>query len=273
MAIEVGDTVPLRVTIRDPTTGLPADATAVVLTITLPDATISTPSVGHTAQGVYDVNFPVTLSGQHSYRWVATGTNAGVFADEFTVEDTYVPFVSMSAQLAHMEAETVITVPAKLERLRDYIRIACEAVELDLGRAISPQTVVQTVDGGCTAIVLNRGPLLSVTSVVDGTLGALAPTDFVADLAAGILYRGTTTAPTNFLSGRQSVVVTTRVGYVRPPAVARKVAMNGAQRMWQSAQMPHPALDDISAELQVQAGQLSPLEYAAYLKLKRAGLA
>ena len=56
----------------------------------------------------------------------------------------------------------------------------------------------------------------------------------------------------------------------------RKVAKNGAQRMWQqSQQMPHPAMDDLDVELQVQTGVLTPLEYAAYQSIKggKAGFA
>jgi hypothetical protein len=272
--IDLGDVVPLTLTIKDPVTGLPANASAVVCTITAPDQTISTPTVGNTVTGTYTVQFTTAQYGQHRVRWVATGTNAGAFTDEFTVEGDYQPFVSLGEQLAWMRGTTVITSTADLETLRFFIRVSCESVEADLDRSISLQTRTQTIDGGTAGVVLYRPPVVSIVSVVEnGT--TLATTDYVANLAAGLLYRGQASAPRAFLTGIQNVVITTRNGCLTSiPTVARTVAMKGAQRLWQqSQQMPHPSMDDLGAEGTVNiVGQLTPLEWAAYQKLKIGGI-
>jgi hypothetical protein len=112
-----------------------------------------------------------------------------------------------------------------------------------------------------------------MTSVTESGV-LLSPTAYVLDTSAGILYRGTSSAPRQFTSGIQNVAMVYRAGMRNPNPVLRKVANNGAQRMWQgSQQMPHPALDDLDVEEQVRAGVLTPLEYSAYLKLKVGGIA
>lgn len=278
---ELGDVVELTFKIRDPDTGLPPivgqEPTTVTLTIERPDdSSISYPSAGPITHvpgsGDWLVAYTAGDVGLHQVHWLATGQNAGALDDQFTIEDDYVPFVSVNQQLTHMNAEDTITDPDQIEKLKWYVRVACEAVELDLGRRISPQTVVQTFDGGQTAFMLSAGPVLSVVSLVEsGSL--IDPTGYVIDTSAGILYRGTTSAPRSFAAGRQNVVLTTRVGQLRPSAVVRKVASNGAQRMWQGSQMPHPAMDDIDAEQQVRTGLLTPLELQAYNQLRGPGFA
>ncbi len=272
--IEIGDTVPFTVKVKT-AGGVLVDAAATpVLTITLFDGTTVTPAVTRTSLGVYGASWSATIDGVHSYLWVVTDpVNGGVFGDVFVVEDSsYLPFVSLDEQLTFMAAKTVITDPAKLEELRGFIRVACTAVEDDIGRRISPQTLTVIRDGGSPLIQL-PSPLISITSVVDsGT--TIAPTDYVADLLAGLIYRGSATAPRWFSTGYQNVTVVARAGMRNPRPVLRKVAKNGAQRMWQgSQQMPHPSMDDLDVEEQVRAGVLTPLEYSAYLKLKVGGFA
>jgi hypothetical protein len=115
---------------------------------------------------------------------VTDPVNGGSFGPEpFIVEDpTYIPFVSVDEQVKFMAAENVIVDPNKLDLLRWFIRVACEAVELDLGRKISQQTIVRTIDGGRTTAVL-PGPVLSVISVVEGTL-TLTSGQYVLDTSA-----------------------------------------------------------------------------------------
>lgn len=277
--IEIGKIVPFSVTVRtaggalvDPVGGVPA----VVLTITLPDGSTVTPTVTRDSIGLFKASFLVTMDGVHTYRWVVTDpTNGNVWGPEpFVVEDSsYVPFVSLDEQLEFMSARTVITTVSKLEELRRYIRISCSAVELDLGRKISVQTISSTINGGSVAAVL-PGPVISMTSVTENGVALSAGTGYVLDPSVGILYRGSSSAPREFADGIQNVALVYKAGMRNPHPVMRKVANNGAQRMWQgSQQMPHPAMDDIDVEEQVRAGVLTPLEYAAYLKLKVGGFA
>lgn len=283
--IEIGDIVPFTVTVRaapvapatvgalvDPVGGV----ASVVLTVTLPDGTTSTPTVTRTSIGLFAAQFVVTMDGVHSYRWVVTDpTNGNTFGPEpFVVEDSaYIPFVSLDEQLEFMRARNVIVSTSELEELRRLIRISCTSVELDLGRAVSVQTLTKTIDGGSVAVVL-PGPVISMTSVTEAGVALTAGTQYVLDTSAGILYRGSSSAPRSFASGIQNVTMVYRAGRRNPWPVVRKVANNGALRMWQGvAQMPHPALDDLDVEQQVAAGVLTPLEYSAYLKIKAGGFA
>jgi hypothetical protein len=49
------------------------DATTVVVTLTLPDASTSTPSVTHDSVGNYHCDFTTTQTGTHTYKSVSTG--------------------------------------------------------------------------------------------------------------------------------------------------------------------------------------------------------
>ena len=82
----LGSQVPLGVTITD-ATGTPADATAVNLTITLPDGTTATPSVNHSGTGLYDVDYTPSQAGRHTLFWVATGTNASSYSELFLTKE------------------------------------------------------------------------------------------------------------------------------------------------------------------------------------------
>lgn len=277
--IEIGDVVPLTVRVRtaagalvDPSGGVGA----VVLTVTRPDGTTATPTVTKTGVGIYSATFTAAVEGIHTYRWLVTDPLYGnAFGDLFTVDGAAGLFVSVDEALAHMRAASMIVGAGDIEELRRIVRVACDAVERDLDRWIAPRTVTETYDGGSTAVVLARTPIISVTSVTDSGL-LLDPTAFTYSTRTGVLYRGGAQTPARFTSGRGTVSVVYRVGYERPPWIARQVALRGVQRMWQqSQQMPHPALDDLGAEgfLFTPTGVLTPLELEAYGKLRNLALA
>lgn len=270
---EVGDVIPLTLTVRN-SAGALDDGGAVTIVVTAPDGTVSSPTILHPSLGQYSTFFTAALDGLHTYAWTVTGLNAGVQRDVFVIEDNP-SFVSTTAALKHMRAQQTITSADDIELLRTYVHVACDAVELDLGRSIAPEQLTETVSGiGQTAIILSRSPILSVTAVSESGTVLTTGTDYVADLGAGILYRGTTSAPRAFKTGQLNLIVSYKAGYAVPPSVARKVALNGVQRMWQGSQQnPHPSIDDVSADQSLHAGVLTPLELAAYLKLKAPGLA
>ncbi|MBX6358141.1 MAG: hypothetical protein IRZ05_20120, partial [Micromonosporaceae bacterium] len=75
MAWDLGDVVPLSVTVTS-ASGQPEDATAVHLTITLPDgSTVTQGPIASTSPGVYDYDYATMQAGVHRVRWVATGNN------------------------------------------------------------------------------------------------------------------------------------------------------------------------------------------------------
>lgn len=245
--------------------------------VTLPDGTAGiSPAVQHGVLGEYYLNYPTVQTGLHQELWIAiVGGVQQVIRRNFTVEQTANSFIDTDEALAHMRASGVIVSAADLEQLRWLCTVACSAVEHDLGRAVARAAKTETFNGGQSAILLTHTPVISITSIVESGV-TLAAGDYTADLGAGIVYRGGQQSPRPWLYGRQNVVVSTVVGYMDPPRIARKVALNGVQRMWQSSQqMPHPYMDDVSAEAALfsAVGTLTPLEMAAYNSLRAPGFA
>ena len=110
-AYDLGDVVTLTATIRDDD-GQPVDATAVVCTVTAPDATTSTPAVSHPAVGVYTATIEPATAGRYLARWVATGTNAAAFVDSFTVYAA-ADAVLRAEMAARVAAKSRVSLPAQ----------------------------------------------------------------------------------------------------------------------------------------------------------------
>lgn len=81
---DLGDPVALSINVRS-AAGTLANATAVTLTITKPDGTTETPSVTNGSAGVYTATYTPAAAGRYIAAWVATGTNACAFTDDFFV--------------------------------------------------------------------------------------------------------------------------------------------------------------------------------------------
>ena len=274
MALNLGSVIRLTHAVKNDLNVLTNPATA-VLAITQPDGTLAAgitvtlpPTV--TGQLVYD--FTPTQAGKHDAHWSTTVPTTA--DDDVFFAETPRFFVSVDEAVAHLRAAGVITSDADREQLQWLCMVASDAVERDLGRIIARRTVIETYDGGRYSINLQSTPVISITSVTEsGT--TLAATDYTLKMSAGILYRGSTLVPWNFLWGRQNIVVTYVAGYTDPPRIVRKVALNGVERMWQSSQQAsHPLLDEIGAEaVFAAAGALTPLELGAYNSLKAVGIA
>ena len=279
---DLGDTLVWRSDLYDKPVedgGVLVNATTVVLTITAPDLTTTTPTVTNppATTGKYfyrQVISPTGQTGPYVGTWLftlATGETS-TYVETF---DVGVSLVTIDEAIAHLRASGVIVRADDLEQLQWLCAVATDAVERDLGRVIVRRTVTETFDGGQSAILLTNTPLISVTTVVESGI-TLAATDYTANVKAGIVYRGGQQSPRCWLWGRQNVVVTTVAGYTPAPRIARKVALNGVQRMWQSSQqMPHPYLDDVGAQDAIfsAAGTLTPLELSAYNSLRAPGFA
>ena len=70
LGFDIGDTPKLTFTVR--VDNVLTDAASVVLTLTKPDNTISTPTVSHPSTGTYTATLVTDQAGQWLYRWVAT---------------------------------------------------------------------------------------------------------------------------------------------------------------------------------------------------------
>lgn len=179
MAIDLGDVYPLSISIHDASGNL-ANATQVELTITLPDGTVSNIGpVVPTDVGQYDYDFETTQVGRHNIRWVATGANASAFTNTFyvkPVDDS--EFISLQHFKNHIKKTTNVDD----EIVRTFIGAACQVITDRTGQ-ISPVTYIQDSYPKSGYIVLDRNPVMSVTSV--STLPGLSPV-IQADLATGL---------------------------------------------------------------------------------------
>jgi hypothetical protein len=275
MPVDLGDSVTRSINLTNaatPPVAVDADSLP-TYAITKPDGTAGiAPTVQHGVTGEYYVVYPTLAAGLHRELWTAiVGGVTITLPRVFTVEDPLnPPFIGTDEALAHLRASGVISGPVDLEQLRWLCMVASDAVERDLGVTISRRTVTETYNGGQDSLWLRSTPVISITSVTEaGTL--LSAADWILNATAGRVYRGGSTSPRCFLPGRQNVTVVYVVGFTDPPRVARKVALNGVERMWQSSQQTaHPLLDDVSASAAVfaAAGTLTPLEFGAYNSLR-----
>lgn len=181
---DLGDPVPLRVEVRD-AAGALANATSVVVTITLPDTTTSTPAVTNSATGIYTASGPSALEGRYTVRWVATGTNASAYTDVYDVRSAS-PIQLFS--LAEARSMLRLSSTAEDEELRTWIDATTAAVERITGPVI-PRQFTETLLGR-RAIVLSHPPVISVDTIVPTYVGgwSISIPDLVVDVD-GIVTR------------------------------------------------------------------------------------
>ena len=218
MAVDLGDVYPLAVNVTD-NTGVAANATACTVTVTLPDLTVVTPAVTNTVTGTYTASFPTTLVGHHDVRWVATGTNACTYSDEFNVAPADLGGV---ISLADAKAGLGVTGTSKDEDIRSVIQAATPILE-DLVGPILRVTRVETYDGGTSQINLLWAPIISITSIVESygstytrTLTAQdifagTGTDaygYTVDLTTGIVTRRASGVAMPFANGKRNIQIT-----------------------------------------------------------------
>lgn len=259
---DLGDVVALSVAITD-TNGDAADATAVTLTVTLPDGTTTAPSVTHPGVGSYAATYTPTQFGRHGVRWVATGVNAAAFTDAFTVLDpAEIPVVSLSEVKRHLN----ITAATSEEELRALIVVAQEAGERHTGRVFGRRTVTQSLTGGRNALALSSLPVLSVTTVAeDGT--TLTSDDYTADLDAGVLYRAA--GGLWDYSDPKTVQVTYVAGYTAQPATDRQGVLEMIRHLWDTQRGSMAMLPRAADDYQPGLGYSIPARVAELWNLNR----
>lgn len=236
MAYDIGDVVPLQVTVAD-ATGTPANATTVTLTLTLPDGTAvtgtSSGTVTNPAPGVYQFNYPVVQAGRHRVSWAATGANASAFSDVFDAYPTD-PGYLFSLADARAICRTAANDTSNDELLRTYIAAVTLVVEYLCGKQIKT-SVTQTYNGGAAGIVLPSN-LISVDTVIENTLTLTPNLDYTVDLRSCIVYRGSPLAVFSFVPGIQNITVTFTKGNVVIPANVLMGAELILRHFWQGTQ-------------------------------------
>jgi hypothetical protein len=171
VAYDVGDTARLRFEVLDADGELVAPGGGTpTLTITLPDGTTTAPAVSTPSPGEYTATYVTAVTGRHTYRWVATGTNASADFDILDVRPAERPWLISLA-----DAREVLGLDDREQdrAVRDWLGATTAVIEYHTGKAWVPHTRVDTVDGGRPAIALPVTPVRSITSMVplldDGT--------------------------------------------------------------------------------------------------------
>lgn len=124
--------------------------------------------------------------------------------------------------------------------LQDTYIPATEAVVEDLLGPVMQAERTYVADGGTAAIMLPALNITSVDSVTESDVALVAEVDYVANLAAGIVFRGTQTASSDYLAGRQSVSIGYTAGIYATsaavPANIRLAARIILTHLWQADQ-------------------------------------
>lgn len=226
---DLGASVALATTVTD-ANGEKATAATAVLTVTLPDGTITTPAVGApTEPGQYRVDFVPTQPGRHVVRWLFTAPDAAV-TDTFDVAPADPGFiVSLADARSHLNKKTT----ADDEEIRGHIAAATEVVENDPDVGVGP-VVVRThterhPSGRCLALM--RTPVVSVVSVEPylATGTSYDPQTLAMDPVTGIVERAD---GGRFLGG--PFLVTYRAGRPVVPASIRLAALEMIKHWWES---------------------------------------
>jgi len=228
VAFDVGDTVPLTIEVRDAAGALTV-ASGVVLTLTLPDATTSTPAVSTPSTGRYQADYVPAVPGRYLARWVSTAP-ATAYVDQFDVRPTAPAYiVSMADAKRHLNMSATSTVDD--EELRAWIEATTEVVEDLAGRKVPRQTVVDTRLFECpVGRFALQAPVISLTSIVDmdGFL-TWSPAQFNLDGETGIVTVLATGLPVQGL-----VQITYVAGYQLVPAKFAGAAKSILRHLWES---------------------------------------
>lgn len=113
---DIGDVAVLRMTLRDPDTGLLADTDTVTVTILSPDGAVSAPvNADHPSIGIYTHELAITAAGTWRYEFKATGTIQADESGVFVVKPLWAAPVAWSPTLQDVAAY----VPARTHATAD----------------------------------------------------------------------------------------------------------------------------------------------------------
>ena len=181
MAYDLGDTVPLTVTVRDED-GAPTNAAGVTLVIQKPDGTTETPiPVSPTGTGVYQHDYVPAAAGRYAYRFAATNPTSA-FTDVFDVREAF-PLYLISLQDARNALRKEQAVDD--EEIRTVVEAATHVIERHIGEKVVRRAFTETVTADGGAVWLVNRPLISVTSVTSSTWATWDPVNLEVDLGSG----------------------------------------------------------------------------------------
>jgi len=208
----------------------------VVLTITLPDGTTTTPSVTTPSTGRYQSQYKPTQAGTHYVRWVATsvgGTSGEDTAheDSFTVSASTNTFISLAEGKEYLNLQDT----ADDDELLAYLETACNLAETVADRTFARTAQVDTISstGSESTLFLTRRPVLSVTTVTERGTTLTANTGYAYDPDYGHLYRMSSAYEKSvWAAGTRSNVVTYVAGYAIIPPAVRQATLSILRHLW-----------------------------------------
>ena len=227
---DLGDVNRVSVVVTD-STGIPANAGAVVLTVTAPDGTTSTPAVSNPSTGNYQADITITQYGHWGLSWVATGANASAFTDSFNAQ-AWTSLVS----LAEIKTHLGITSTTNDEELRGFAVDATAAVESYTYRHWvkgAGQTVL--ISGGTGPAILLPIDTASVTTVVEQGVTLTSGTDYVFDPKGSVLQRIWSPFYGRYwYPGTLNISVTYVTGGATVPSDVRRGALELIRHLWET---------------------------------------
>lgn len=164
MAYDVGDTARLTFEVLDAAGELVAPGGGTpTLTITLPDGTTVTPAVVTLSPGEYTATYVTAVPGRHTYRWLATGTDA---CAEFDILD--VRPLDRAWLISMTDARNVLNLDDRSvdHEVRDWLGAVTRSIERYTGKAWVQHPRTDTVHGGRYEIALPVTPVRSITAMV-----------------------------------------------------------------------------------------------------------
>jgi len=239
-----------------------SQAATVVLTVTAPDGTTSTPTVVTTGAPTYTADVTGSQTGTYLLVWSASGALTDVFVDQFTVVAPALALVSFTELKDQLNISTSDTTGTA--KLRRFMQSATDVVQNLTGNLLGQSRTVY-FDGGCVSVVLPDRWVQSITTVTE-VLATMRFTLTEQPLGAGnytqygytwdritnkIIRRGSGLTY-RFPPGNANVAVTYRQGISPLPQVISDAAGELIRIWWQDGQQPrsisfaNPALDDDS---------------------------
>ena len=237
MTYDLGDVVPLGITITD-STGANANASAVTCTVYLPDGTSASVSVTNPSTGLYNADYVPSQVGRHAVKWIATGTNASAYSDVFEVRD-----INDIGIVGYDEALEFLNIPAASaneNEIRRFIDASTDLAETYVGQVLGRRTFTNELyDGGTEFIRIRNPKAISITSVTENGM-AVSASNYVLDYTGQRLYRigsGTLYATNSYgywTQGMNNVSITYVAGYVNPPMSAKQGVLEILRHLWQT---------------------------------------
>ncbi|MFD5220316.1 hypothetical protein ACFWMH_22030 [Streptomyces tendae] len=160
MPYDLGSTARLTAQCKNPDGSLATAGTA-VCTVTLPDGSTATPAATENAPGEYQADYPTTVPGRHTVRWVFTAP-AHAYTDVLDVQDAVpVAVLSLADARAHLNLKST----TDDDEVRFWNATATRGVEALIG-PVTPRVVTEDHHFGLAMIlVVRQVPALEVISL------------------------------------------------------------------------------------------------------------